>query len=338
METEAVIIGGGIAGLWCAWELNKLGLNTCIVERSSSLGGHAARLCCKATDACAQCGACRVNDVLGEIKKSDSIKVLTGSRITETRQVGVHFHLNVASNADGATSDTIVTSKSVVVAVGFSPFDAALKPRFGYGRIPGVVTALELENELRNNPDPLPASKIAFIQCVGSRDPKIGRNYCSRVCCAYALRLSNLIVNRAPETEISIFYMDLQSSRRNFEAYMETLPAQIKLMRAIPSQVVTGQSGKPELVYQSFEDTRVQEGFDRVVLSVGISPPEEPWINGLKLQPNVDGFLGPNHEGVKSGIPGIFVCGAAQGPKSIPDSVSHAMRAAAKVATYVQKR
>ncbi|MBW1991565.1 MAG: CoB--CoM heterodisulfide reductase iron-sulfur subunit A family protein, partial [Deltaproteobacteria bacterium] len=104
-------------------------------------------------------------------------------------------------------------TKAVVVATGYQPADPSSRPRYGYGRFPQVITARDLEEKLRLgqslNRDGKAPFRVAFIQCVGSRDRQ--HPYCSRVCCAYGLRLAKLIRHRHPEAELTTFYMDLQA-------------------------------------------------------------------------------------------------------------------------------
>ncbi len=335
MKRDALILGGGIAGLWCAWELTRLGLESAIVEIAAFPGGHAAQLCCKATDECQRCGACLLEDVLHKVRSSDRISMLLRSELLQVQGEHGHFHTTVSHrpvrivpdkcndcgaceaacpvpgaiarsswdhrlviderkcrwfqdascracqeacpsdgiNLNGTTEIFELDTAAIVLASGFNPSDPYESPRFGYGRVPGVMTGLELESLLRQeNWAPESAKKIAFIQCVGSRDAKIGRNYCSRVCCGYALRLVHLLRSRFPDVDASMFYMDIQSFERNFETRLQEAAKEVRLIRSIPSEIRRGPDSRPELVYQGLDDNRQFETFDLVVLSVGIAP------------------------------------------------------------------
>jgi heterodisulfide reductase subunit A2 len=402
MKEDALILGGGIAGLWCSWELARLGLQCTIVETAGFPGGHVAQLCCKATDECQRCGACLLEDVLHKVRSSDRISMLLRSDLLEVRGEYGDFHASIShrpvrivsdkcndcgaceancpvpgalarSPLDGGLTidertcrwfqnascracqeacpnDAIdlgrtpeileLNAATIVLASGFKPSDPHESPRFGYGRVPGVVTGLELESLLRqDNWEPGSAKKIGFIQCVGSRDAKIGRNYCSRVCCGYALRLVHLLRSRFPDVDASIFYMDIQSFERDFQERLKEAEQEAKLIRSIPSEIRTGQDGKPELVYQGLEDNREIESFDLVVLSVGISPNQSNMelCRILGLSSNVDGFLGGDGEKTSTSRPGVFVAGTVQGPKSIEETVSHAIRTSGEVASFISK-
>jgi heterodisulfide reductase subunit A2 len=335
MKKDVLIIGGGIAGLWCAWELAAAGLDSVIVESAKVLGGHAAKLCCKATERCQRCGACLLEDVLHNVDKSPSITSLVRTTVDDVRRQDAHFIATLSCASEAASQ---VETRGVVIASGFSPFDPSEKPGFGWGRVQGVMTGMELESKLRdNNLDVQDLRKAAFIQCVGSRDPKLGRNYCSRVCCGYGLRLARLLRSRAPEIELSMFYMDIQSFDRDFEQRLAEATQEVRLIRAIPSEVRSGADGKPQLIYHGPDEARVVEPYDLVVLSVGISPGASTGTLAelLALKLNADGFLGENGEEVFTSRNGVFVAGTAQGPRSIEDAVSHAIRTAGEVASYI---
>jgi heterodisulfide reductase subunit A len=402
MKKDALILGGGIAGLWCSWELARLGLECTIVETAGFPGGHVAQLCCKATDECQRCGACLLEDVLHKVRSSDRISMLLRSDLLEVRGEHGDFHVSVSHRPvrivadkcndcgaceancpvpgaltrspwdrslgiderkcrwfqdascracqEACPNDAIdldrtpeileLNAAAIVLASGFKPADPHESPRFGYGRVPGVVTGLELESLLRQeNWEPGSAKKIGFIQCVGSRDAKIGRNYCSRVCCGYALRLAHLMRSQFPEVDTSIFYMDIQSFERDFQKRLKEAEEESKLIRSIPSEIRIGPDGRPELVYQGPEDTRVAESFDMVVLSVGIAPSQSSMelSRMLGLSSNVDGFLGGDGEETLTTRSGVFVAGTVQGPKSIEETVSHAIRTSGGVASFITK-
>jgi heterodisulfide reductase subunit A2 len=337
MKRHAVIIGGGIGGLSCAAELSRLGLESIVVEKADTLGGHAAGLCCKATDQCQRCGACLWEDVLQSVKESNNIFTMTNTVLGEAQASATGWRLGLSQI--GTADQTEVEAAAVIVASGFGAFDPRKKPQFGYGRIPGVVTALELESRIRADSWDREIKSVAFIQCVGSRDPKIGNNYCSRVCCAYALRLGRLLKSRFSDVKASIFYMDIQSFDRDFDSRMKAAQKEMSLIRAIPSQIREGADGRPELVYHGPEDERIFETYDIVVLSVGMTPGESAasLADLLGLGFTSDGFFGKNGESADTGRNGLFVTGAAQGPRSIEDTITDAVCTAGRAASYIRK-
>lgn len=405
MRTDSLIIGGGVAGLWCAHELSRLGLQVTVLEKAAALGGHVAGYSCKATDSCQRCGACLLEDVAAQVRASDAVTCLVRSDVLRVERTRDGFELSVATRPErvhpdrctrcdacihvcpvgaisaqgfaspvafdeqrclalaggscracvdacpeealhlnGQPEDVSIEARSLVLATGFTPFDPTGKPRFGYGRVPGVITAAELDLLLRNDTFTVGRGdreirSVAFIQCVGSRDAKLGRNYCSRVCCGYAMRLARLLRSRFAGLQPAMFYMDLQTFDRDFERRIAEAACEVRLVRAIPSDVRASAHGRPELIYESAGDERVAEEFDLVVLSVGIHP--NPVVAWLADQPalglNEDGFVGGNGEDVSTTVEGVFVAGTVQGPKSIAESVSHAVSAAGQVAAFLNR-
>jgi heterodisulfide reductase subunit A2 len=403
METDVLIVGGGIAGLRSAWELSKMDIVSAIVEKRPFPGGHVARFSCKATDRCRRCGACQLEDVWNRVTSSPRIARILNTTLERIERKDRRFTALLdqrparilsekctecrlcegacpesgaisrspldnrlfldesvcryfkdhsceacaeicpegAVALDAAVPHLQVEASAVILATGFKPYDAREKPRFGYGLVPGVVTALELDSSLRQgdfNPTGSegPIRSVAFIQCVGSRDAKIGRNYCSRVCCGNALRTARLLRSRMPSMEPTMFYMDIQTFDREFEKRLGEAAKEVRLIRSIPSEVRTGRDGRPLLTYHGPDDQRVAESFDLVVLSVGIDAASPgPVAELLHLESNRDGFLGEDGEEVRTSEDGVFVAGTVQSPRSIAETISHAIRASGEAATYL---
>lgn len=341
IQTDVVIIGGGMAGLWSALELSRRGVKSLIVDRDEQLGGQVKNYVCKATDRCQRCGACLLEDTLEKASAAANVSVMLESELDDVREQDGTFELRFtrpSGNPDGPFS---VSARAVELSCGFAPFDPGNKPRFGYGRVQGVFTGLELEARLRSGGFNMGEGEgaglsVAFIQCVGSRDPKIGRNYCSRVCCGYAMRLARLVRHRLPQADATMFYMDIQTFDRDFDRRLEQAAKEVRLVRAIPSEIRAGEDGRPQAVYYGPDEERVAESFDMVILSVGMSPNPEAErlarLFGLGL--NQDGFL-DNSAGSGGPKQGVFVAGAAQGPRSIDETVAHAVGVAGDVADYL---
>jgi heterodisulfide reductase subunit A len=138
----------------------------------------------------------------------------------------------------------------------------------------------------------------------------------------------------------TMFYMDIQSFDRDFEARLNEIKREVRLVRAIPGEIRLGADNRPELVYQGPGDANVIESYDLVVLSIGIAPNSSAKALGdlFGMESNNDGFLGLNEERVSTNAQGVFVAGAVQGPKSIEESISHAVRAAGSVASFISGR
>ncbi|MTK64494.1 MAG: CoB--CoM heterodisulfide reductase iron-sulfur subunit A family protein [Methanobacterium sp.] len=244
---------------------------------------------------------------------------------------------------------------TIIVATGYDPYDPTEKTEWAYGQAENVITGLELErfinasgptqgHVLKPSDGGHPKS-VAFIQCVGSRDEQIGKPYCSRVCCMYAMKNAQLIIDHEPDTEVTIYYMDIRAFGKGFEEFYKASQEKygIKFVRGRPATVM--ENPDKTLTIRS-EDTllgKVTEyDYDMVVLSVGLQPPEgaETLRQTLTLSKSSDGFLMEAHpklRPVDTLTDGIYLAGVAQGPKDIPDAVAQASGAAARAAIPMVK-
>jgi heterodisulfide reductase subunit A len=232
-----------------------------------------------------------------------------------------------------------LTVGAVIVATGFDVFDARKKGSLGYGRYPNVLTGLDLEQVfaregyLRLPTNDKEPRNIAFVQCVGSRDT--GHGYCSQVCCKYAMKLAGLIKYQNPDARVTIFYIDLQSTGKGFAQFYEEYKKSIRFVRGVPVEILQTASGDLEVKFEDISQGKVcRDTFDLVVLSVGISPGKGTWdlarILGINLAE--DGFFDTKDllSCNETNVDGIFVAGACQAPRDIPDSIAHGVAAASK--------
>ncbi|MFH1596765.1 MAG: FAD-dependent oxidoreductase [Pseudomonadota bacterium] len=238
-------------------------------------------------------------------------------------------------------------AESVVVATGYQPADPKTRPHYGYGRIPNIITGFELEEMLRNGRgvrrpgDAAPVRRVAFIQCVGSRDQD--RPYCSQVCCAYTLRLGRLLRHRLPEVEVSTFYMDLQNVGRNSPVFHDQARREIRELRALPGDLHRNPDGAVSLRYLSEAAGRAESAaFDLVVLAVGIGPGADNQELAALLQTDLStaGFfqaVDPKHRNLTS-QPGLFLAGTAEGPKDIAGCIAQALATARQVSNYLREK
>lgn len=339
---KAAVIGAGIAGLTAADELARCGIPVTVFEKSISPGGHAARLSCKAVDGCVQCGACLAQERLQRIARQDRITLKTGTRIVAVKpadgfELAYEIDAVTAAQADPGTLNV----DALLLTTGFATYDPTEKP-YGYGKFANVTTTVEAEQILRTQGrmlrplDGVPPGRIAFIQCVGSRDSRIGHNWCSKICCPSALRMARLIQSRQPDTAVTFFYIDVQSFGRNFQAYYQQCRQSIQAIRAIPGDIFKTPDDCLKVTY--FDPTRMKSThavFDMVVLSVGLvpSPEHAAWsaMLGQPLAPS--GFF--DGAGRAASRPGLFTAGAALGPMSIAESIDSAGKAACEMVRFL---
>ena len=232
---------------------------------------------------------------------------------------------------------------SIIFSPGIEVFDAGLRGEFGYGYHKNVVTSIEFERLLSaSGPtsgkvlrpgDSKHPKKIAWIQCVGSRDASCDRDYCSSVCCMYATKEAFIAREHDASIEPTIFYIDMRSFGKNFDSYITRAKENnVRYVRAMISRIFEDpQTGDLELRYVDDSGKRTSEVFEMVVLSVGIQVPESTKRLAETLQIEMDDFgfaLTDGFAPLQTSRPGIFVSGAFNGPKDIPETVSEASGAA----------
>jgi heterodisulfide reductase subunit A-like polyferredoxin len=237
-----------------------------------------------------------------------------------------------------------ITVGSVVLAPGFEPFDAAIKGEYGHGRMANVVTSLEFERILSASgpfqgqvvrpSDGKHPVKIAWIQCVGSRDETCGRDYCSSVCCMYATKEAIIAGEHDSAIQPTIFYNDIRAFGKGFERYYESAKEKfgLRYIKSMVSGVKELQQSKNLLLEHGGENgEKVQEEFDMVVLSVGLVPSSSAKKLADRLNIDLDRFgfceTGEFQPNVTSRV-GIYVAGAFDAPMDIPESVMSASSAA----------
>ncbi len=233
---------------------------------------------------------------------------------------------------------------SVILAPGFEEFPAEKKAGFGFGRCPDVITSVQFERMLSASgptdghlvrlSDGHAASRIAFIQCVGSRDITCGNEYCSSVCCMAAIKQATVAKEHQDGVEATIFYIDIRAFGKDFDQYYERARNEsgIRFVRGIPSVVFQTPSNKElRLRYVDAQFGLREEEFDLVVLSVGIYPRDtvSENISRLGVELNDFGFCETDRlNPLVTSRPGVFVAGAFQEPKDIPETVTQASAAA----------
>jgi heterodisulfide reductase subunit A2 len=243
---------------------------------------------------------------------------------------------------------------TIVLATGFQPFDASRLPYYGYGTYPNVYTALEVERlinasgptggevVLRDGKKP---KAVGIIHCVGSRDEKTNR-WCSRVCCMYSLKLAHLVKEHS-DAEIYNFYIDMRTPGKSYEEFYDKLLKEgVHFIRGRVAEV-TDWARSPEeegrLVVR-VEDTLIgavrRVPLDMVILAVGLEPRSDAQdVRRLfNLSCSTEGFFLERHPKlapVNTFTDGIFIAGACQGPRDIPDTVAQAGAAAAEALALI---
>ncbi len=241
---------------------------------------------------------------------------------------------------------------AIILAPGFDVFDARLKKEYGYGEYKNVVTSLEFERFLSATgpygghvvrpSDEKSPKKVAFLQCVGSRDEKVGNTYCSSVCCMYAMKQAIIAGEHTAGLKPTIFFMDVRAFGKEFEDYRARAEKEygIKMYRATRVGSVQEDPVTKNLIlrYSDGSGEVKEEEYDLVVLSVGLEPPKGAVALSKVFNINLNkfDFAGTSvYSPLSSSRPGVFVTGAFAAPKDIPTSVAEASGAAAKAGAYV---
>jgi heterodisulfide reductase subunit A len=238
---------------------------------------------------------------------------------------------------------------SIVVTTGYSTFDPAQKPQFGYLRFPDVITSLEFERminasgptggKIRTLSNGEVPESIVFLQCIGSRDLTIDRPYCSCVCCMYAIKNAILVKEKYPDIEVTICYNDIRAYGKGYEEYYNRAEQLgIRFLRGMPGEILDSKEGLKMQVEDSETSELLFLNPDMVILSVGLEPSAGAveLAERFGISTEETGFFKPLKEKmhpVETIIPGIYVAGTATAPRDIPDCVAQGEAAAMRAFT-----
>ena len=240
---------------------------------------------------------------------------------------------------------------AILLGFGFEPFWAQRKGEYGFGRYANVLTSIQFERMLSTSSptkgfpirisDGKRMGRIAFIQCVGSRDPSCGQDHCSTICCMYATKQAMIAKDRSPDLAVTFFYMDIRPMGKDYERYYEKAKAEYKheYIRSAISSIKELQQTKNLLITYVKEDGTFEEReFDAVILSVGFTPPQtiKTLAQKMDLKMNQQGFCDTDEfSPAQTSVKGIFVGGAFRGPRDIPETVVEGSSAAAAASSFL---
>ena len=245
---------------------------------------------------------------------------------------------------------------AIIVATGYDLYDKELMAEYGHGKYADVLDGLQFERlcsasgptmgKILRPSDHKEPKEVVFIQCVGSRDPELHCAYCSKICCMYTAKHAMLYKHHVPDGQAYIFYIDIRSGGKGYEEFVQ---------RAVEEDGVLYLRGKVSKIFEDKDKIKVwgvdtligkdiEIDADMVVLATAMRPSKgaEELAKKLKIALDKDGFLSEAHpklRPVESVTSGMFLAGAAQAPKDIPEAVAQASGAAAKaIAILSQER
>ncbi len=350
MASDTILmIGGGPAGLEAARLIGDLGRNAILVEKREALGGipiaeHYAAL---------THGFRSAEEAMGELiaaaQANPTVDFRLGSEVVECAGAAGDFQVKIARAGNGTAE--AVNVGAIIVATGFQHFDPGRETQmYGYYEYDDVITLADAERMLKEQRFVIPSKgtapqRVCFIQCVGSRDRQIGNEYCSKVCCGISSKQAIEVRQQVPGCQVFIFYIDMR-----MYGYWENeiyWPAQeqhhVQYVKGIITEIIR----KGDRLMVRGEDTTMgrpmEVPMDVVVLAVGMEPSQgtQTVARLLGLKQNKYKFIEVPHAALDptaTSAPGIFVAGAAAGPKDLDDTLAMAGAAAMKAVALLAKK
>ncbi len=347
MSEKVLIIGAGPAGLEAARTVADLGYTAVMVEKRDRVGGtpdefHYAQLTHHFRDS-----EEAMNELAAAATASANVELLTSSQVAALEgEVG-----NLTATIQNGSGSKNIEAGAVILATGFQHFDPGRETQYyNYYSFPDVITIADLEGMLKAHQVVRPSTgqppeRVAFIQCVGSRDRQIGNEFCSKVCCGIASKQAIEIRQQLPDSRVMIFYIDMR-----MYGYWENelyWPAQeqyrVNYVKGLVSEILP----KGDRLLVRGEDTTMgrpmEVVLDLVVLSVGMEPSAgtRAMAATLNIEQNKYGFVAAGGstriDPVATSRPGIFVVGAASGPADLDDTFSSAGLAAARAIAAIRR-
>jgi heterodisulfide reductase subunit A len=243
-----------------------------------------------------------------------------------------------------------IETSAIVMATGFDLTSLDSKKEYGEGKLQNVIDPLMMERFLApTGPygrvlrpgDGKEPSSIAYVQCAGSRDKTLGVEYCSRVCCMYAIKQAMLLNGALPLADITIYYMDIRTFGKGYEQFYQNAKAMgVEFVRGKVASIHEDQDHNPVVRVELTEQGGITERtHDLVILSQGMIPGYDPTIT-FRLPLGKDGFVSvpmPDSAPCVTERPGIFVTGTVMGPMDIVDSIITASAAASEASAYIRE-
>jgi heterodisulfide reductase subunit A len=270
---SVVVVGSGVAGIQAALNLAHVGYGVHLIEREASLGGMMPKL----HRIYPLCSCCKLDPRIASCEQDPNINVLVNAQVIDITGEAGNFKVSVSSES----GQEVVEGGAVILAGGTDTFDPSQYESYAYGNLPNVITSVEFERLqkpvgpekgiIKRPSDGRVPRKVAWLQCVGSRDiNRCDAPYCSSVCCMYALKEAVNTKEFDEDIETALFYMDMRTHGKGFEDYLnQAVSRDVRLIRS-RVHTVDSKPGSDDLVISYADETGelLEEIFDLVVLSI----------------------------------------------------------------------
>ena len=339
---DVLVVGGGITGIQSAIDLTKRGFKVHLIEATGELGGRVIDLA--SVYPSGMSGRALIDQKVAELKEC-GVDVRTGTTVKDVTGFVGNFEVTIGPADGGRGSDEKLAIGSIVLAIGADVYDP--DGDFGYGTIPNVIGNTDFEEVLGEETPEFqgrPVKDVVYVQCVGSRGSK-GNPECSRYCCQAAIRQA--IQLREKGVNVVVLHRDIRVySRGAEEMYRRARGMGVTFLRYdvdAPPMVEKDGDRARVLLHDKAHGFDIELPADVVVLSLGMVPKKEEMsslVDILKVPVGSDGFLLERHPKfgpVETNTEGIFLCGCAQSPKDIGDSISQASAVASKIGAILAR-
>jgi len=338
VNKAALVVGGGVAGMVCALSIAEQGHEVYLLEKEKELGGVARRIryTLEGLDVQAY-----LNDLIQRVYQNPRVHVYTEATIKEaTGYIG-----NFVTKITSERGPVEIRHGAAVVAIGAEEYQPT---EYLYGQDERVLTQLDLEERIAQEDEKvLHAENLVMIQCVGCRNED--RNYCSKICCTHAIKNALKLKEKNPQVEISILFRDMRTYGYAEDYYRAASEKDVKFIRFeaedAPTVEAVVEEGKPVLRVTAPDyilGRKLALDADCVVLSAATVPSSttKDVASQFKVTLSPDGFFKEAHvklRPVEFGTDGVYLCGMAQYPKHITESISQAYGAAGRVLTLLSR-
>ncbi len=344
---RVLILGAGIAGLQAALDIAEAGYPVVLVEKSDHLGGRVAEL--SGTYLSFEGGPDLIRGRISAAREHPLIDVRTETVLASLEGYVGNFQARLRPVRPADTEPAAVPPEplqigAVIVATGFGLFPLHLLGEYGAGQYPDVISSLDFEamlaslEGLRRPSDGREPQEVVFVQCVRSRDPEHGMPYCSRICCMYTAKQARLFKQRVPDGQAYVFYIDIRSAGKGYEEFVQEAMQEdgVLYIRGRVAKVFPREDKTVVWGVDTLSGEIIEVPADLVVLATAAVPAEGsiPLAQQLHVATDPYGFFSEAHpklRPVESLTAGIYLAGAAQSPRDIPDTIAQASGAAAKV-------